>query len=131
MLYYGSKFELVRQLFDLFVNTLVGQQVYPYSGSGHEVLQFLDQHISTAISEGLLPATYLSFDSDQDTTINAYQNSIIALADQMAVDAKQFNPIDPQMHEWSLGRAIRKLCPLFPFLRQQCDQYNYLDRWTF
>ena len=130
MIYYNSKFELVRQLYDTFVDTLVTKGVYPYSGSGTDFLQMLNYSVTAALASGELPVSHQSAMNvpAANLQVQKYQDSIIALANQMAFDVIQVN--SDELHEWSLGKAIRSLCPLWPFLKEPCANYGYLTGYN-
>jgi hypothetical protein len=126
MIYYNSKVELVRQLYDKSLDILIQRGIYPFSGSGKDFIDLLDYRVQEAISNGELPQQNQEFLqlTAFAPSIQAWEDSLLALVNQMAEDAVQAN--ETELHEYSLGRAIRKLCPLYPFLREPCANYSYL-----
>jgi len=120
MLYYDSFGELIRQAYLVFQQTVTAKEVNPYTGSGQDVLKLLTETLSIAYYSDELPSYNVEINSSPQL-LQEFEDQIKTLANKMADDALSSG--SHELHEWSLDAAIRALCPLFPFLREPCNQY--------
>jgi hypothetical protein len=126
MIYYQSPQELIDFLYSTFLNIMAGRGVDAYTGSGMHVPALLQGRISEEIDNGNIPAAYHMLSGTQSGERNLYliEDNVVFLANQLADDAIAANTA--QLHEWSLSNVKRRLCPLYPFFREPCSQYDPL-----
>jgi len=121
MIRYENQRELTAILYRSFLDVVSDKGIYPLSGSGIDVIHLIESSVMAAVTRGEVPMrNYDILDHNGSLAkLQELQDNIILLAKQMAVDAIEQRAFE--LHEWSLDKARRKLCPLYPFFRGPCN----------
>ena len=125
---YTDTDDLARQLFQHYViEYAADHQIDATAGSGPMVYDKLRQHLQDAASRGSIPPSYDSEFSGEPGAhyelvspgrLDEVTANVKKLTEEMvrqAQEAGQRGEDPNRLHEWSLGKALDKLCPLFPF----------------
>lgn len=121
---YQNTSDLINKLYHVFLSQMQARDISADSGSGLEVLPLIDSSIEDAIAKREIPtsSTDLAAFPQAVSYLEQAEANIKRLADAMAEDANAANV--KELHEWSLNNVKRRLCPLYPFFREPCSQYD-------
>lgn len=115
MIRYENQRELTAILYRSFLDIVSDKGIYPLSGSGIDVIHLLESSVIGAVARGEVPMkNYDILDHNGSLAkLQQLQDNVVLLAKQMAADVADQRSFE--LHEWSLSRAMNKLCPLYPF----------------
>jgi len=99
--------------------------IYAHTGSGAKIIPLIENRIAEAVLRGDIPASFYDqqFSAGMQK-VQEIEDNLIILANYMADDAiaNQYG----ELHEWTLSNVKKKFCPLYPWLREPCNQYDSL-----
>lgn len=119
---YKNSQELTSKLYQTFLDKMQERSIYALSGSGTDVIPFIADSVTATILNNEIPGEFnlASGSPDIAKKVQLVVDNVIKLANQMADDAIAAN--STELHEWSLDKAKRRLCPLWPFLKEPCNK---------